>query len=468
MHHSYQLTRYPIGSLKEIGAISWPLMLGLLSGSLMMFADRFLLARYSAAALNGAVTAGIAIYVVMVIPLIIAGISEVFVGRHHGAGKLKEVGIPVWQMIWLSVFTVPFFWGMAEGMPGFLFREGENRLLEELYFKWMIVFAPFFCSTLALMGFFIGIGQVRMVTWSALLGNMANIGLDVALIFGWGPFPEMGIKGAALATGLSQVLQTLFLMGLFLKKSHREYYGTACWQFNFSVFKEGFSIGAPAGVGRFLELVAHFVFFQLISLSSSETLTVVGIVQSFYLLVSFIIEGLSKGVSSIVSNLIGGQQNVWIGKVLKSAMLMQVLLFCAFGLILAVFWPTLVPLFFSESDRALLLSPSFLHEMQWSLCLLSLFFLFDGLSWIYIGLLTASGDTKFLLYASLILNWLFYLLPTYVLFMVIQKGSAINGWSIIVANSILACVLYQMRYRSGKWLKALSIKKAEEPALLQN
>ena len=64
----YQLTRYSIGSLKEIWAISWPLMLGLLSSSCMLFVDRLLLSRYSLNALNASATAGMATYVLMIIP----------------------------------------------------------------------------------------------------------------------------------------------------------------------------------------------------------------------------------------------------------------------------------------------------------------------------------------------------------------------------------------------------------------
>lgn len=451
MHSPYQLTRYPIGSLREIWTISWPLMLGLLSTSLMVFADRLFLARYSIAALNASATSTMAVYVVLIIPLITAGISEVFVGRSHGASKMRDVGKAVWPMLWLSIVTLPFFLLCAQILPLFFFTGTGNEILETEYFQWLIYFAPAFCSTIALTGFFIGIGKVTTVTWCALVGNVVNIGLDILLIFGYGIFPEMGVKGAAIATGLSQVTQTFFLGITFLKKSSRETYGTGEWQFNFNYFKESIRIGVPAGLGRFLELISHFVFFRIVLLSGSESLTIITVIQSLYLLMSFIIEGLSKGVSSISANLIGGKQGEdLINKVLRSAFILQ----CMFsGLLFAVwmrFAPSLLSIFFSEQDIFFMQNPQLRETAFYALFWMSIFFLFDGFSWIYVGFLTACGDTKFLLYAGFALNWLSYILPSY-LVLGLAGGTAADGWMLIAMYAIITYFTYRWRYKLGAW-----------------
>jgi multidrug resistance protein, MATE family len=447
---SYQLTKHPIGSLREIWTLSWPLMLGLLSGSLMMFADRLLLARYSPAALNATATAGMATYILMIIPLILAGISEVFVGRHHGADQKEEAGKPVWQMLWLSLFTWPLFYFGSTLMPSVLFAGTGNEVFETLYFQWILFFAPFFCSTVALIGFFVGIGHVTTVTICALIGNVINIGLDVIFIFGWGPFPEMGIKGAALATGLSQLFQTLYLLALFLQASYRRCYGTAQWKFNLSCFKESLRIGAPAGFSRFFEVIAHFLFFRIAAMAGQDNLTILVVAQSFYMLMAFIIEGLSKGVSSIAANLIGGNQQALLDKMLKSARTLQLLFFAVLTAAVLEFPNFLLAFFFSESESALLYSPAFHFQAQWALFWMSFFFLFDGFGWIYLGVLTASGDTKFLLYAGIVLNWICYILPAYLLF-AIAKGNAAQGWMLIAAYAMITFLTYWWRYRSNKW-----------------
>lgn len=462
----YQLTRYPIGSLREIWAISWPLMLALLSGSLMLFADRLLLSRYSTTALNACAVAGMAAYVVMIIPLIISGISEVFVGRNHGAGKMTEVGKAVWQMVWLSLATLPFFLLSAQIFPSLLFNGTGNEELETIYFQWIICFAPAFCSTIALTGFFIGIGKVTIITLGALLGNIVNIGFDCLFIFGYGPIPEMGIKGAALATGLSQVVQTLFLCSIFLKKPYRDIYKTANLRFELKCFMESIRIGAPAGLGRFLELIGHFLFFRIVLLSGSENMTIITVVQSFYLLLGFIIEGLSKGVSSIGANLIGGKQSDdLINKVIKSAMTLHCIFSGILFILLMGFFQPLMTIFFSEQNISFLQNPQLRATTQEALFWMSIFFLFDGFGWIYMGFLTACGDTKFLLYAALVLNWISYILPAY-LVLALAKGTAAQGWLLIALYAMMTFFTYRWRYKMNKWKPKIAESESEQDAEL--
>ncbi|MCE2983576.1 MAG: MATE family efflux transporter [Parachlamydia sp.] len=459
MHHSYQLTRHPIGSIKECWSISWPLMLGLLSSSLMMFTDRLMLARFSSDALNATIISGVAFYTIIILPLIIAGISEVFVGRYNGASEKEKTGGPVWQMIWLSFLFLPFFLLSGAFLPTLLFQ-GPLAEHETLYFKWALYFAPFFCSTVALMGFFIGIGKVKWVTYSAIFGNLVNIGVGIALIFGAGPIPALGIMGAALAMGIAQLAQTFFLGSLFLQKNFQKTYGTDRWRIQPPLFKEALIIGGPAGLNKCFELCAHLIFFKLLERAGLETMTLIGLSQSFYLLTGFLIEGLSKGVSGVISNLIGGNQFGLINKVIRSAMLMQTFLTTLlFGFVFFILLTNIQVFFPEQAD--LLQQPHIYTTFKMALGWMVLFFLLDGFGWIYAGFLTASGDTKFLLYAGLGLNWLAYVLPAYLIFTYTEWGNAANGWMLIAFYALATFMTYFYRFMSGKWKKALKTSSLE-------
>ena len=99
---SYQLTSYPIGSKREFRAMSWPLMVAMISSTLMMFVDRLFLSRFDPIALNAAVSGRMAYYIFLVLSMAISTMSKVLVGRLHGENRNGEVGSAVWQMVWFG------------------------------------------------------------------------------------------------------------------------------------------------------------------------------------------------------------------------------------------------------------------------------------------------------------------------------------------------------------------------------
>jgi MATE family multidrug resistance protein len=164
MHPSYKLTQFPVGSLREILTVSWPLILGLLSNSLMMFSDRLFLANYSLTALNAATTGGMAGILLSILPFVIAGMSEVFVGRLNGEETHAEIGKSVWQMIWFSIAMGPIFMIASRLLTPVLFYGSPLIDLEGAYFIILSDYNIFWCLSIALMGFFIGTGRSKIVS----------------------------------------------------------------------------------------------------------------------------------------------------------------------------------------------------------------------------------------------------------------------------------------------------------------
>lgn len=414
----------------------------------MMFVDRLFLSWYSPDALNAGANASLAYYMILVIPMGICAISEVLVGRLHGDERLRDTGGAAWQMVWLAVLLAPLFLLCAMWLPNVLFYQSGNLVYETEYFSSLLPFASFLCASTALNGFFTSVGKVRVVTYCAILANLVNIVADYVLIFGWEPIPAYGVAGAALATGLAQVAQVILLLCFFLSKKNQGAYGTRAFGFNRGYFAEGLRIGAPAGCGHAIEMMAHYLVFRMIMLVGQEQMTVVAVVQSCYILFWFVIEAQSKGIGAIVANLLGAGKKELVPRVLRSSMTLHTLFF----LILALLF-SCAPNFFLRlflPDSGLLLSASSLFHV--ALFWMVLFFLFDGFSWIMAGILTAAGDTKFILYVSMLLNWVGYVLPI-LLFVGWAKNGADIAWTITTAYGAMHFGLYFLRYRSGKWLR---------------
>ena len=460
MAANYQLTKHPTGSLREIWSMSWPLMLSLVSNSLMLFVDRLLLSWHSPLALAAGANASMAYYLFLVVPMAICAISEVFVGRLHGEGKIQEIGKPVWQTVWFAFLLSIPVWLVAIYLPYFVFYKTGNEEQEVIYFQMLMGFSPFMCASIAFSGFFIGIGKVKIVTWCTIFANLLNAIGGYLLIFGVGSIPPLGVTGAGLATGLAQMLQMGLLLICFLSQKNRQKYGTAKFTFHKTYFFDALRIGAPAGTGHMVEIFAHYLFFRIVMMAGPEHMAIAAVVQSFYLLFGFIVDAQSKGVGAIVSNLIGAKEFHLIPKVFKAAVLQHT--FFSIGLVglILIFLDVFLMSFFSGNGANWFEDPVFNLMASQAMLWMCLFFLFDGFCWILIGHLTASGDTKFIFYVSSLVNWAAYVLPVYLLVGVGGRG-ADAAWMVIAFYSIINFGIYFWRYRSGRWLCHTAFLKAE-------
>jgi hypothetical protein len=93
---------------------------------------------------------------------------------------------------------------------------------------------------------------------------LANIALDYFLIFGIGPFPELGMQGAALATVIAYVgAATAYFVLLSRKAETAEYAVWSHWRFERDLFSRLLRVGLPTG-GQFLIDIAGFTIFLCI------------------------------------------------------------------------------------------------------------------------------------------------------------------------------------------------------------
>lgn len=449
--NAIQLTQYPSGSKREFWLITWPLMLGLLSWTLMLFIDRLFLARWDPLALNAVVTSGLAYYLVLVMPLAIVEISEVLTGRLNGQARHSEVGSAAWQMVLFSLALIPFFSLIAWFGPYVLFYGSQIQSLETIYFRILILSAFLQCANIGLLGFFIGIGKVKIVTYAAIICNIAKLIFDYWLIFGGWGIAALGIAGSGIATVFAQVIQSVFLLSIYWNKSMREKYGTLKLKLIPPFLSEGLRIGVPSGLGRCVEILAHFIFFRAIMTVGNEQMTLVAIAQSVYLLGSSVIDSQSKGASTIVANLLGAKAYSPIGSVLKSGLTLHFGYFLIIFLIAFKFPDQIFNLFIPDHNMIEVtphLSATFKAVLMW----VSLFFLFNGFSWIFIGFLTAAKDTRYVFWVCLATNWLVYI-PATLIFVAWEHGKADVAWMIVAISSGVNLLFYLFRYLTGKWLK---------------
>lgn len=462
---SLRLSQKAEGGVKELWATSFPFMLSALSTALMLFLDRLFLANYSTDAMNVSVSAGATATTFIWGCFIFAGITEVFVTQYVGAGLFQRLGEPVWQMIWFALMSTVFFWPMAIWGANWFYADAAEGPLAVNYFRILMLSGPLTPLIGALSAFYIGQRSLGVVTLCVVFANIVNVVLDVVLIFGIpGIVPELGLKGAAIATGCAQVMHAIILATLFLRPYNRINFGTGRWRFNTKQFLKCLRIGSPHALAQTLEPFAWALYFTMMMAQSKEHITVVGICQSVYVLFGFIVDGINKGAATILGNLIGAKKWKEVRSVLSSGIKLYGFIFLIVGFFLVVYPDPLMNLFLSPKSNELGLAATSLDAQGIihlkgviRVCFLwtCIYLFFDGIRYLLMSYLTVSGDTLFLSIASSSSVWMIGLLPIYI-FIAHLGYSIATATLITVVYNAVTCAVFYWRIRKEKW-KAINL-----------
>lgn len=207
--------------LPLILSMSLPMVLSMMVNSLYNIVDSFFVAQIS----EDAMTALSLVYPVQNFVNAIGigfgiGINAV-IAIHLGAGDEKKANMATTQGMLLAlihavILTVA---GIAV-MPGFLRMFTSSEKVIDLGTRYSVIVFLFTFAIVLGVAFekvFQAVGAMKVTMLSLMCGCIANIILDPVLIFGLGPFPAMGIEGAALATGLGQVLTLVIYIAVYLR-----------------------------------------------------------------------------------------------------------------------------------------------------------------------------------------------------------------------------------------------------------
>ena len=93
---------------------------------------------------------------------------------------------------------------------------------------------------------FQAVGRMKLTMISLMIGCISNIILDPLLIFGIGFFPNLGIKGAALATGIGQIITVIVYLIYYVKKPLPVKLKKSCLPLQRSLDFRLYTIGVPA------------------------------------------------------------------------------------------------------------------------------------------------------------------------------------------------------------------------------
>jgi putative MATE family efflux protein len=289
---------------------------------------------------------------------------------------------------------------------------------------------------------FRGAGDAPVALRSLTLANAINIGLDPCLIFGLGPFPEMGVTGAAVATTIGRGIGVMYLVySLFGGE------GRLQLRLNHLVPAPQLMLRmiriSAGGIGQFLISTTSWIaVMRVVSLYGSAAIaayTVALRLIEFALLPAW---GLGNAAATLVGQNLGAEkpdraeQSVWRASK-YNAIFMTVI-----GIVMIVLAPQIVSLFSAE--------PDVIRYGTSCLRILGVGYPMYAVGMITIQALNGAGDTTTPSVMNFICFWLLQIPLAY--WLATTAGFGPNGvfLAIVIAESLLT-VMGVVVFRTGKW-----------------
>ncbi|MBT8308572.1 MAG: MATE family efflux transporter [Maribacter sp.] len=306
-------TEFTTGSIrKAIFMLSIPMILEMMMESIFAIVD---IAYVSQVSVNAVATIGLTESVITLVYAVAIGLSmaaTAVVARRIGEKDIQGARESAVQAIVLGILVA-----LIVGVVGFLYARdilalmgAEQDLINEGYgYTQLLIGGNITILLLFLINaIFRGAGDASIAMWTLVLSNGLNIILDPIFIFGWGPIPEFGVMGAAIATNIGRGTAVLFQLGILFFGWSRIKLGFKDVVIRLSVMFNLIKVSL-GGIAQFLIGTSSWVFLmRMMSEFGSEVLagyTIAIRVMLFTLMPSW---GMSNAAATLVGQNLGAKQ----------------------------------------------------------------------------------------------------------------------------------------------------------------
>ena len=276
-------------------------------------------------------------------------------------------------------------------------------------------------------------GRSLYSTIGQVVGAVVNIILDPIMIYGIGPVPEMGVKGAAYATVIGQVVSAILLFVFHMKLNREFEHDTKYMKPDGGIIREIYAIGLPAIIAQALMSIMVYVMNLILKFSPSAQ-TAYGLfykVQQFVLFLAF---GLRDAITPIIAFSYGMHSKKRIKDGIRYGLLYTIVLMVIGVAITEIFPGEFAALFNAGASREY-----FIGAMR----IISISFIFAGINVAYQGIYQALDGGMESLVISL-LRQLIIILPLAGIFSFFVRGGHIGVsliWWAFPITEVTACIV---------------------------
>ena len=299
--------------LPLLTSMALPMVVSMLVNALYNIVDSLFVARIS----EEAMTALSLVYPVQnLINAIAIGFSigiAALISLHLGAGNKEKADMAATHGMVLSlIHGVVISIVCTAIMPRFLrsFTSDETVIaMGVTYSRVAFMFAVVIMAAMAFEKIFQAVGRMNITMIGLMGGSVCNIILDPLLIFGIGPFPKMGIAGAALATGIGQMVPVIFYLIVYFVSPIPVRLRSGCLKPDAKMALQLYSIGVPAILNLALPSLLVTFLNGLLAVYSQSYVTVLGIYYKLQTFLYLPANGIVQGMRPLVGYNYGAREH---------------------------------------------------------------------------------------------------------------------------------------------------------------
>lgn len=438
---------FTTGSLKRaLFMLSVPMILEMVMESLFAVVDVFYVSRVG---VNAVATVGLTESVMMIIYSIAIGLAmsaTAFVARRTGEKNLKAAAEAAVQAVFLAVLiSIPL------SVAGIFFAEdilrvmgaspaviAEGKNYTRIMLGGNIIIMLLFLNNAV----FRGAGDAAIAMRVLWLANILNMTLGPLFIFGIGPFPELGVTGAAVATTMGRGIGVLFqFRNFFTKKSVIRIHAQDI-RFDGKIVLEMLRV-SMGGMSQFLISSASWIFLVRI-LSTFGSAAVAGYTIAIRIIVFTILPswGLANAAATLVGQNLGAKQPERAEKSVWTAAFYNMFFLATVSIIFFAFAPIILSIFSKD--------PQVAQVGVRCLRIICIGYLFYAFGMVIGQAFNGAGDTRTPTWINLVCFWLVQIPLAYGLAKTFGFGPSGVFASQAFSFSLLAVICIVV-FRQGRW-----------------
>ncbi|MEO8757880.1 MAG: MATE family efflux transporter [Devosia sp.] len=317
--------------------------------------------------------------------------STVLIGQAFGAKNELKV-----KQIAGTTITVTFLAGLVVALIGALFTRQIMTVLgvpaniieqSTSYGRIILIGMPGFFVFLIVTSILRGVGDTLTPLFSLLISIAVGLVVTPAFIMGWGGLPKLGLLSAAVAFICGFLSVLVFLFFYLRARKHPlapDRVFLTHLGVDFGLLQKILKLGVPAGVQMIVSSVAAIVVVGIINRFGSNATAAYGAVGQVMSYVQFPAMSIGIAASIFGAQAIGAGQQDQLGRITRTALIMNAIITGSLIIIAYAFSQNLVALFITDPE-VVVMTETLLHIVLWSVVMF-------GFSVILSGVMRSSGD----------------------------------------------------------------------------